>query len=128
MIIYRYAELLLMLAEISNELQNGEQLGYVSEVLARVGLEPHPGYLSDQVAFRDAIMDEYRFELIGEGEDAHHNRRRGYDYFLENTILRHNENGNFNLNVDLTLNEDESAVMKLPIPLSEINTNQLINE
>ena len=36
--IYRYADLLLMLAEISNELQNGEQLGYVSEVLNRVGM------------------------------------------------------------------------------------------
>ena len=32
-VIYRYADLLLMLAEISNELQNGQQLGYVTEVL-----------------------------------------------------------------------------------------------
>ena len=47
-----------MLAEISNELQNGEQLGYVSEVLARASLTPHSGYTTDQASFRDAIMDE----------------------------------------------------------------------
>ena len=35
LIIFRYADLLLMLAEISNELDNGEQLGYVTEVLER---------------------------------------------------------------------------------------------
>lgn len=127
-VVYRYAELLLMLAEISNELQNGEQFAYVTEVLARVGQVPHSGYQSDQDAFRNAIMDEYRFELIGEGEDAHNNRRRGYSYFLEHTINRHNNNPNFNAAVDLTLSTDEEKVMTLPIPLSELNTNQLINE
>jgi hypothetical protein len=64
-IVYRYAELLIMLAEISNELQNGEQLGYVTEVLNRVGMTPHTGYLGSKEEFRDAIMTEYRFELIG---------------------------------------------------------------
>ncbi|PHN06561.1 RagB/SusD family nutrient uptake outer membrane protein [Flavilitoribacter nigricans] len=127
LIVYRYAELLLMLAEISNELQNGEALGYVSEVLARVGLEPHAGYKGDQESFRNAIMKEYRFELIGEGEDAHHNRRRGYDYFLEHTILEHNNNPMYDESVDLELNTNEAEVMLLPIPLIEINTNNLID-
>ncbi|MEM7367415.1 MAG: RagB/SusD family nutrient uptake outer membrane protein [Bacteroidota bacterium] len=127
-IVYRYAELLLMLAEISNELQNGEQLGYVTQVLSRAGLSPQAGYVGNQDAFRDAIMDEYRFELIGEGEDAHNNRRRGFEYLLAHTILRHNNNPNFDSNVDLTLSTDEAEVMSLPIPLSEINTNQLIND
>ena len=44
-----------MLAEISNELQNGEQLGYVTEVLDRVGMS-NVAYLGDQSSFRDAIM------------------------------------------------------------------------
>ena len=128
-IVYRYAELLIMLAEISNELQNGQQLGYVTELLTRVGLTPHTGYTSgDQATFRDAIMDEYRFELIGEGEDAHNNRRRGFDYFLTNTILRHNNNPMYDPKVDLELSTDAAVVMGLPIPLSEINTNQLIDE
>jgi hypothetical protein len=128
-VVYRYADLLLMLAEISNELQNGQQLGYVTEVLSRVGVSPHAGYLGAQEEFRDAIMNEYRFELIGEGEDSHNNRRRGFDYFLNNTILPHNNNSSpgFKASVDILLSTDPSQVMNLPIPQSEINTNELIN-
>ena len=121
------SNLLLMLAEISNELGNGEQLGYVSEVLNRVGMIPHAGYLGSQEDFRNSIMNEYRFELLGEGEDSHNNRRRGYNYFLNNTILKHNTNPIFKASVDLELNTNEDQVMQLPIPLIEINTNELIN-
>jgi hypothetical protein len=128
LIVYRYADLLLMLAEISNELQNGEALDYVTEVLDRSGLTPHAGYLGDQNSFRDAIMDEYRFELIGEGHDTYNNKRRGYAYFLENTINRHNNNPNFKASVDVLLNDKESEVMQLTIPLLEINNNELIND
>lgn len=127
LIIYRYADLLLMLAEISNELQNDQQLGYVTEVLDRVGMS-NDAYLGGQSSFRDAIMNEYRYELIGEGEDAHNNRRRGFDYFLTNTINKHNNNPIFSPNVDLTLSTDPNQVMKLPIPLTEINTNILIDD
>jgi len=127
LIIYRYADLILMLAEISNELQNGEALGYVTEVLDRAGVTPHAGYTGDQASFRDAIMDEYRFELLGEGLDSYNNRRRGYAYFLENTINRHNNNPNFKASVDVLLNDVESEVMYLDIPLLEINNNDLIN-
>jgi hypothetical protein len=127
LIVYRYADLILMLAEISNELQNGEALGYVTEVLARAEQTPHAGYMGDQASFRDAIMDEYRFELLGEGLDSYNNRRRGYAYFLENTINRHNNNPNFKASVDVLLNDVESEVMYLDIPLLEINTNDLIN-
>ena len=126
-IIYRYAELLLMLAEISNELQNGEQLIYITEVLNRSGLSNSAYMAADQSTFRDKIMKEYRFELIGEGEDAHHNRRRGFNYFLNKTIIPHNTTPNFGTNRDLTLSEDEIQVMSLPIPLIELNTNDLID-
>ena len=132
-IVYRYAELLIMLAEISNELQNGQQLGYITEVLDRVGMS-NSAYLGDQTSFRDAIMTEYRFELLGEGEDAHNNRRRGFDYFLTHTINKHNNtiNSNIapfsdNLNVDIELSTDPSQVMQLPIPLTEVNSNDLID-
>jgi len=128
-VVYRYADVLLMLAEISNELQNGQQLGYVTEVLNRVGMTPQVGFLASQEEFRDAIMKEYRFELIGEGEDAHNNRRRGFDYFLNKTILIHNTNLNpgFKPLVDILLSTDPIGTMTLPIPQSEINTNELIN-
>jgi hypothetical protein len=128
LIIYRYADLLLMLAEISNELENGEELGYVTEVLKRSDQTPHAGYLADKDSFRDAIMDEYRFELLGEGHDSSNNRRRGYAYFLENTINRHNNNPNFKASVDVLLNDVESEVMFLDIPLLEINNNELLND
>jgi hypothetical protein len=128
-VVYRYADLLLMLAEISNELQNGQQLGFVTEVLNRVGMTPQDGFYGSQVDFRKAIMNEYRFELIGEGEDSHNNRRRGFDYFLNNTILIHNNNSNpgFKPSVDILLSTDPTETMSLPIPQIEINTNELIN-
>ena len=127
-LVYRYADLLLMLAEISNELGNGEQLGYVTEVLNRAGVDSS-GYAGiSQTEFRDKIMNEYRYELLGEGEDAHNNRRRGFDYFLNNVITPHNTNPSLNFNsLDLTLSTDPSQVMFLPLPLTEINTNELIN-
>ena len=127
LIIYRYGELLIMLAEISNELDNGQQLGFVTELLSRVGMSPQGAYFGTQEEFREAIMYEYRFEVLGEGEDAHNNRRRGFDNFLNRTILFHNNNPIHNPSVDLTLSTDPSQVMSLPIPLIEINTNELID-
>ncbi|UXX79832.1 RagB/SusD family nutrient uptake outer membrane protein [Reichenbachiella carrageenanivorans] len=126
-IIYRYADLLLMLSEISNELQNGEQLGYVTEVLARVGLTPQVGYSSGKDSFREAIMNEYRFELVGEGHDWFNNRRRGYQYFYDHVIDAHNNGPKFDPVVDVTLEDNEDIIMYLPLPAHEINTNQEIN-
>jgi hypothetical protein len=126
--IYRYADLLLMLAEISNELQNGEQLGYVEEVLERVGLQPQPEYSGDQASFRKAIMKEYQFELLFEGQDWFTNRRRGYDYFLNNVIIPHNTYSKFKASVDVTLETDEATVMYFPFPDNEINANQAISK
>ena len=127
-VLYRYAELLLMLSEISNELQNGEQLGYVTEVLNRAGVNNTAYAGASQSDFRDQIMKEYRYELIGEGEDAHNNRRRGFEYFLNSIIIPHNSNTNLNFNnLDLTLSTDPAQVMFLPLPLTEINTNEFID-
>ena len=125
--IYRYADLLLMLAEISNELQNGEEMQYVTEVLARVGLTPRAEYSNGQAAFRKAIMYEYRYELLGEAHDWFNNRRRGYDWFKENVIDPHNNYANFNPSVDVTLETDKETVMHIPIPSTEINRNSEID-
>jgi len=125
--VYRYADLLLMLAEISNELQNGEQMGYVEEVLNRVGVTPQPEYNNGQEAFRKAIMYEYRYELLGESHDWFNNRRRGYDWFSNEVIIPHNTYSKFNDNVDVTLDDNKETVMHLPIPTSEINTNNEID-
>ena len=130
-IIYRYADLLLMLAEISNELdKDADKMMYLEEVLDRAGVAARAEYSQGKEAFRDAIMDEYKFELLGEGEDFHNNRRRGFQYFLNNTIKRHNDligTAHYEEDFDLILSEDESQVMKLPIPMTEINTNEFID-
>ena len=125
--IYRYADLLLMLSEISNELQNGQQMTYVSEVLDRVGLTPHVGYAGGQDSFRTAIMKEYQFELIGEGHDWFNNRRRGYNYFLNTIINPHNTAASFNDDVDVTHATDETLVMYIPMAVAEINANNEIS-
>ena len=126
-IIYRYGDLLLMLAEISNELNNGEQMQYLTEVLDRAGVVPQPQYSEGQDGFRAAIMKEYTFELLGEGHDAFNNRRRGYQWFKTNVIDKHNNYEKWNKQLDLKLAEDENVVMLLPIPTTELNTNQDIN-
>ena len=90
-------------------------------------MTPQVGFYGSQDDFRKAIMNEYRFELIGEGEDSHNNRRRGFDYFLTHTINKHNNNPIFSPNVDIELSTNPDQVMQLPIPLSEINANDLIN-
>jgi hypothetical protein len=125
--IYRYADLLLMLSEISNELQNGKEITYVSEVLDRVGLTPHVGYSGGQDFFRTAIMKEYQFELIGEGHDWFNNRRRGYNYFLNTIINPHNTAASFKGSVDVLHATDETIVMSIPIAVAEINANNEIS-
>jgi len=126
-IVYRYADLLLMLAEISNELQNGEEFKYVEEVLDRVGLTPQAEYYTGQEGFREAIMKEYRYELLGELQDVFTVRRRGYAWFKSHVIDRHNNAPTFDPKIDILQADDEETVMHLPIPSSEINTNQEIN-
>ena len=125
--IYRYADLLLMLSEISNELQNGQEITYVSEVLDRVGLTPHVGYSGGQDSFRTAIMREYQFELLGEGHDWFNNRRRGYNYFLNTIIIPHNIVEKDNESVDVKHATDETLVMYIPMAVAEINANNEIS-
>ena len=125
--IYRYSDLLLMLSEISNELQNGQEMTYVTEVLGRVGLSPHAGYSGGQDSFRTAIMKEYQFELMGEGHDWFNNRRRGYNYFLNTIIIPHNTAASFNNSVDVTHDTDETMVMSIPMAVAEINANYEIS-
>ncbi len=125
-IVYRYADLLIMLAEISNELNNGEQLGYVSELLARVGLTPRAEYSEGQDSFREAIMEEYNYELLTEGHEWYNNRRRGYQWFMNHVVNPHNNYEKQNTQ-DLIFKTDEATVMHLPIPAAEIGSNPEID-
>ncbi len=135
-VVYRYAELLLMLAEISNELGNGQQMTYLQPVLDRAGVTARPQFSQGQSAFRDAIMDEYKFELIGEGHDSWHVRRRGVQYFINKTLSPHNNSfgkkvgvgwKKYIKNLEVEFSTDPNQIMQMPIPISEVNTNELIN-
>lgn len=138
--VFRYADLLLMLAEIQNEL-NGptNAYQYVNLVLARarnsatvvlpVGQIQQPADYSGmtQVQFRDRIMQERKFELLSEGQDWYDARRRGQQYFLDKTITPHNTyTKNVFGNKDYVYPSSANEVkrnMLLPIPQTEIAAN-----
>ena len=70
-VVYRYAELLLMLSEISNELGNGQEMTYLQPVLYRAGVTDRNEYSDVKAYFRDAIMDEYKLNKeISKGSRA----------------------------------------------------------
>jgi len=126
---FRYADLLLMLAEIENELgQTATATTRVNEVLSRARntggtVEPADWTVLSQDDFRTAVMREYQYELIGEGQDWFNNRRRGYDYFKTNIIEVHNARNEKNFDI---VYPDNDRIMLMPIPSDEINSNQLI--
>lgn len=125
-ILYRYADVLLMHAEILNEIgDTNTAIDYVSQVTDRAGVDPHNDYFQGQHSFREAIMREYKFELAFEGEDFFNNRRRGYQWFIDHTITPHNtqllnENGDavytHKENRDVVHNDLESIIMKFALP------------
>lgn len=62
--VYRYAHVLLMLAEAINEAGGGDPYQYINPVRVRAGLLPLAGL--GQAAFRDAVQHEQRVELAFE--------------------------------------------------------------
>jgi hypothetical protein len=131
-VVFRYADLLLMLAEIENEL-NGPDAAYVyvNEVLGRArgtGAAPADWAGLSQVQFRHDIMFEYRFELLGEGHEWFNDRRRGYDYFKTNVIDLHNSHPDYDFSKqrDVEL-PDNSRNILMPIPITEITANPNIS-
>ncbi|WP_430809547.1 MULTISPECIES: RagB/SusD family nutrient uptake outer membrane protein [unclassified Carboxylicivirga] len=135
-VVMRYADLLLMLAEIENELNGpANAYQYVNQVLARARRsgeeaqsEPADWLGLTQEEFRAAIMFEYRYELLGEGHEWFNDRRRGYEYFKANVIDVHNNHGlyEFDNARDVLLPDDERNML-MPIPQSEITANPNIS-
>ena len=135
-VVLRYADLLLMLAEIENELNGPDNAyQYVNEVLERArnsadvpSLQPADWSGLTQSEFRDSIMFEYRYELLGEGHEYFNDRRRGYDYFKANVIDIHNNTPYYDFLVQYdVLLPDNPRNMLMPIPLAEIVANPNIN-
>lgn len=135
--VFRYADLLLMLAEIENEINGpANAYQYVNLVLDRArksvtapatpSLQPadYSGLTKEQ--FRDKIMQERKFELLSEGQDWFDARRRGEQYFIDKTLLLHNNHPKFAIGTDYTYPVAPALVhrnMLLPIPQTEIAAN-----
>ena len=131
----RYADLLLMLAEIENELNGpGNAYQYVNEVLARARTQadgtqaPEPADWSGmaQDEFRTRILRERQYELLGENHEWFDTRRRGYEYFLEEVIETHNNFPNLG-NKDFTYPVSVKNML-LPIPSTELSNNTEISQ
>ena len=135
-VVYRYADLLLMLAEIENELNGpGNAYVYVNEVLERARnsadvptTEPADWSGLTQTQFRDSIMFEYRYELLGEGHEYFNDRRRGYEWFKTKVIDIHNNFPayDFSQTYDVLL-PDDPRNMLMPVPQAELVANPNIN-
>tara|TARA_R110002049_G_scaffold18043_1_gene69408 strand:+ start:18881 stop:20557 length:1677 start_codon:yes stop_codon:yes gene_type:complete len=139
-IMFRYADVLLLRAEVENELSGpGSAYTFVNQVLARArttssGPTQEPAdwnttSVPTKEAFRERIMKEREYELNGEGHEWFDMRRRGLGRFQEQ-IDHHNAAVAFYKsegNKDFVFENIETE-MSIPIPLSEISTNNLINE
>ena len=131
-VVFRYADLLLMLAETENELNGPDNAyQYVNEVLARARVaggassdEPADWSGMTQEQFRERIMMEYNFELLCEGHDFFNVRRRGYEYFKAHVIEPHNNHPvyDFTKSRDV-MYPDNARIMVMPIPEDELNAN-----
>ncbi|MDG5490082.1 RagB/SusD family nutrient uptake outer membrane protein [Psychroserpens sp. SPM9] len=131
----RYADLLLMLAEIENELNGpSNAYQYVNEVLTRArtqadgtqAAEPADWSGMAQDEFRNRIMRERQYELLGENHEWFDTRRRGYEYFLEEVIETHNNFSNLG-NRDYIYPVSVKNML-LPIPSTELSNNTEISQ
>ena len=152
-LVYRYADFLLLMADVYNEMgQEDVAVSLINQVLARARNSASPAsvYPQDVTAslsqseLRDKIFNERLFELAGEPDMFFDTRRRGVDYFSQ--VLQRNNNhhitytfatnpniGHHNF-MDRLFNGGNmtSDFLKknlvLPIPQSELNTNDKITQ
>lgn len=152
LIIFRYADLLLLMADVENELDNsGQALTYLNQVLTRArtsvtgAVYPQVQTTLSKEAMRDKIFFERMFELAGEPNLFEDVRRRGTEYLRKVVDLHNNSKSiQYRYNIEVTNNIlsgnfrdyiiDNGTVSEdflkrnllLPIPLNEINTNDKI--
>lgn len=146
-IYYRYADLLLVLAEAANEIgRTDEAIGYVNELLTRArdkngdlvidATEISPiawatGLSKDDV--RNKILIERQIELCGEADEWYTFRRKGEAY-LKMIVDRHNAHPQVAAATSATkyvykyaaTDNDIKRNMKFPFPPAEITRNENI--
>ena len=124
-VMFRYADVLLMSAEVENEIAsgpNGTAYLNINEVRKRAGLaDLIPGLTHDQ--FLDSVFVERQKELCFEGHRFFDLKRRGFDYMKKWVVpARQQLIGWLGLTIDYSpyVTEDD---MFLPIPRAETDAN-----
>ena len=132
----RYADVLLMLAEAENEITGpASAYAWVNQVLKRardkngdgtmIATTPADWSGMTQTDFRDRILRERRYELIGECHLWYDVRRKGETYFLD-FLKEHNTHPGLNTQFD-KIYPLNPRTMLYPIPDKEINANSKID-
>lgn len=114
-IVLRYADVILMLAEALNEIEYGssEALTLLNQIRSRAGLLPYTSSeLPDQASFRKAVADERRLELAFENH-------RWFDLIRTGTAVETMNNSSQESD-KFTVEEYQ---LIYPIPQREINAN-----
>ncbi len=125
-IVFRLADVYLMAAECANEISGptGVSLAYIHEVRKRAYLDQTDWDITgvDQQGLREAIYDERKWELAGEGH-------RRYDLIRWGILLDVVQNLRYRETLGWTPNTNiKSWHVKLPIPLQELQLNPALLE
>lgn len=116
-VVLRYADVLLMMAEVENELNDpGTADDYLNEVRVRAGLLNTTA--TSQADLRAAIDMERKLELIGEGH-------RWFDLLRTGTALTVMNDWFKNGGVPITVDQHH---LLFPIPIGQINTDPSIKQ
>ncbi len=121
--VIRYADVLLMMAEVLNEQgRTGEAIPYVQQVRDRAGLTD-PITQNDQTSLRDLIVKERRTELCFEFHRWYDLRRTGKAFEV---MVAHGAYENATRDwLPVDAYQIEEFKMLLPIPVEELVVNQL---
>ncbi|MGF7229765.1 RagB/SusD family nutrient uptake outer membrane protein [Arachidicoccus sp.] len=150
-LVYRYADFLLLMADVNNELGNSATaVSLLNQVLtrARTSVTPAATYPQNvnnslsQAQLRDKIFYERLFELAGEPDMFFDTRRRGTEYLKKVLSIYNNDSISyaFATNPAVSGNNFKDRLVNggnlssdflkknllLPIPQSELNTNTSI--
>lgn len=116
-VVLRYADILLMLGEVENELGNATSAAaYLNQIRNRAGLANTLAV--KQADLRDGIALERRLELIGEGHRWFDLLRTGTALTVMNQWFKAN-------NMLITIDQHN---LLMPIPQSQVNTDPAIKQ
>lgn len=116
-VVLRYADVILMLAEVENELGNTQQsAAYLNMIRTRAGLAATAAV--SQSDLRDAIALERRLELVGEGHRWFDLLRAGTAVSVMNQWFKDN-------NILITIDQHN---LLMPVPQSQVNTDPAITQ